>query len=87
MIPKAEAFRILKPGGTIVFADTPQDDLFTYRGFYEPWKDQWLNFDCEQSLKSAGFTDIVDHGIVGGDAVLDCNGICNGTSIVDDCGI
>ena len=63
----SEAYRILKPGGTIVFADTPQDDLFTYRGFYEPWKDQWLNFDCEQSLKSAGFTDIVDHGIVGGD--------------------
>ena len=56
----------LKPGGTIVFADTPQDDLFT-RGFYEPWKDQWLNFDCAKCLKSAGFTSIIDHGIIGGD--------------------
>ena len=62
-----EAHRILKPGGTIVFADTPQDDLFTYRGFYEPWKDQWLNFDCAKCLKSAGFTSIIDHGIIGGD--------------------
>ena len=62
-----EAYRILKPGGTIVFADTPQDDLFTYRGFYEPWKHQWLNFDCEQSLKMVGFTNIIDQGILGGD--------------------
>merc|ERR1712113_705545 len=26
------AFQILKPNGTLVLSDTPQDDLFTYRG-------------------------------------------------------
>ena len=30
-----EAYRILKPNGTIILSDTPQNDLLTYRGFYE----------------------------------------------------
>ena len=34
-----EAARILKPGGVLVVADTPQDDLATYRGFYEPHRE------------------------------------------------
>jgi ubiquinone/menaquinone biosynthesis C-methylase UbiE len=35
----AEAFRIMRPGGTIVLSDTPQDDLGVFRGFFEPHKE------------------------------------------------
>ena len=62
-----EAYRILKPNGTIVLTDTPQNDLFTYRGFYEPWKHQWKDFNATKSLSNVGFVNIIDHGIVGGD--------------------
>lgn len=62
-----EALRILKPGGTIILVDTPQSDLFTFRGFYEPWKDQWLNFDPDSALQEAGFEAIQNNGILGGD--------------------
>jgi SAM-dependent methyltransferase len=62
-----EALRILKPGGTIVLADTPQSDLFTFRGFYEPWKEQWLDFEPVSALQGAGFEGVEDKGILGGD--------------------
>ena len=65
-----EAYRILKPNGTIILSDTPQNDLLTYRGFYEPWKHQWLNFQPKRALEDAGFVNIMDHGILGGDGVI-----------------
>ena len=51
----AEVLRILRPGGTLVLSDTPNDDLHDYRGFYEPYKEQWLHFDPEATLAAAGF--------------------------------
>jgi SAM-dependent methyltransferase len=65
-----EAFRILRPGGTIVLIDTPQSDLLTFRGFYEPWKHQWVHFNATQFLTEAGFETVIDHGILGGDGVV-----------------
>lgn len=53
-----EVGRILKPGGTLVFSDTPPMDLQTYRGFLEPWKDQWLHFDVDAYLHEHGFAEI-----------------------------
>lgn len=54
----AEAYRLLRPGGVLVFSDTPPEDLQTYRGFYEPWKDQWLHFKVDDFLTSKGFVDL-----------------------------
>lgn len=54
----AEVARILRPGGTLVLTDTPHDDLHDYRGFYEPYKDQWLVWDEQEALAEAGFVDI-----------------------------
>ena len=50
-----EVLRVLRPGGTLVLSDTPNDDLHDYRGFYEPYKKEWLHFDAEAMLAEAGF--------------------------------
>jgi len=52
-----EAYRVLRAGGTVVLTDTPNDDLHSFRGFYEPYKDQWLVFDPDVFLADAGFVD------------------------------
>lgn len=54
----AEAHRLLRPGGVLVFSDTPPADLQTYRGLYEPWKHHWLKFDVDAFLASAGFINL-----------------------------
>ncbi len=53
-----EARRILRPGGSLLLADTPNDELGDYRGFYEPYKNEWLNFDPAAFLADAGFESI-----------------------------
>jgi len=55
----AEGLRILRPGGTLVLSDTGQEDLHGYRGFYEPYKEQWLVFDPPAFLRDAGFGESV----------------------------
>ncbi|MEZ7981645.1 MAG: class I SAM-dependent methyltransferase [Myxococcota bacterium] len=50
-----EVLRVLRPGGTLVLSDTPTDDLHGFRGFYEPYKKEWLHFDAEATLAEAGF--------------------------------
>ena len=54
----AEVHRILRPGGLLLLSDTPNDDLHGYRGFYEPYKEEWLHFDPEAALGDAGFEGI-----------------------------
>lgn len=54
-----EVFRILRPGGTLVLSDTPNDDLHGFRGFYEPYKEEWLDFDPDAALTDSGFVELV----------------------------
>lgn len=51
----AEALRILKPGGMLIMSDTPNEELHTFRGFYEPYREEWRRFDPEAALAEAGF--------------------------------
>jgi SAM-dependent methyltransferase len=50
-----EVRRVLRRGGTLVLTDTAQDDLHGYRGFYEPYKDEWQRFDPDALLSEQGF--------------------------------
>jgi ubiquinone/menaquinone biosynthesis C-methylase UbiE len=61
-----EAFRVLRPGGILVLSDTPQQDLLSYRGFFEPHKDVWTRFEAERFLSSLGFVSCVSRGIIQG---------------------
>ncbi|MEM8924821.1 MAG: class I SAM-dependent methyltransferase [Actinomycetota bacterium] len=54
----ATAHRLLRPGGTLILSDTPNDDLDHFRGFYEPYRLQWRSFDPDAALATAGFVDI-----------------------------
>ena len=51
----AECLRVLRPGGLLLLSDTPQDDLHSYRGVYEPSQEEWLRFDPDAALAAAGF--------------------------------
>merc|ERR1712087_341888 len=61
-----EAKRILRPGGSIILADTPQDDLHTYIGAHEPYRDEWLHFKPAEFFGWLGFCDFEDLGVMGG---------------------
>ncbi len=51
----AESWRILSPGGLLVVTDALPGDLYSYRGFFEPYKEQWLKINPDQLLREAGF--------------------------------
>ncbi len=51
----AECWRILSPGGLIVVTDALPGNLYSYRGFFEPYKEQWLKIDPDKLLQEAGF--------------------------------
>lgn len=61
-----EAKRLLKPGGVLLFADTPQDDLHTYIGAHEPYKNEWVHFKPEAFFTWLGFRHFEDRGVLGG---------------------
>ena len=54
----AECLRILSPGGLLVVTDALPDALHSYRGFFEPYKEQWLKIDPDKLLREAGFIKI-----------------------------
>lgn len=54
----AECWRILAPGGLLVVTDPLPGDLYSYRGFFEPYKEQWLKIDPDKLLLKVGFTNI-----------------------------
>ncbi|MEM9175575.1 MAG: class I SAM-dependent methyltransferase [Myxococcota bacterium] len=58
-----EVMRILRPGGTLALSDTPHDDLHDFRGFYEPYKEQWLVWDEQAALAEAGFVDVTPRDV------------------------
>lgn len=61
-----EACRLLRPGGVLVFADTPPDELQTFRGFYEPWREQWAKFEGAKFFgQFSELREVKDHGILG----------------------
>ena len=54
----AECLRLLKAGGMIVVSDTLSGDLYSYRGFFEPYKEQWLKVNPDGLLAEAGFVNV-----------------------------
>ncbi len=54
----AECWRILTPGGLLVVTDSLPGDLYSYRGFFEPYKEQWLKIDPDRLLREAGFIEL-----------------------------
>jgi ubiquinone/menaquinone biosynthesis C-methylase UbiE len=54
----AECWRILSPGGLLVVTDSLPGDLYSYRGFFEPYKEQWLKIDPDKLLQETGFINI-----------------------------
>lgn len=54
----AECWRLLEPGGILIVSDSLNGDLHSYRGFFEPYKEQWLKVDPDRLLTAAGFVNI-----------------------------
>ena len=54
----AECWRILCPGGRLVVTDSLPGELYSYRGFFEPYKEQWLKVNPDKLLQEADFVNI-----------------------------
>ena len=44
-------------------SDTPNDDHHGFRGFYEPYKEERLDFDPDAALTDSGFVELVTKGV------------------------
>lgn len=59
------AYKVLKPGGVLIWTDPPPDDLcINSRGFFEPYAWQWQQWSPDRELKDVGFRDIQTHHVV-----------------------
>ncbi len=59
------AYRVLKPGGVLIWTDPPPDDLcISSRGFFEPYAWQWQQWSPDRELKDVGFREIQTHHVV-----------------------
>lgn len=59
------ALHVLKPGGRLIWTDPPAEDLMERaRGFFEPYKEQWLHLDVDKELDQAGFVRTELHHVV-----------------------
>ncbi len=59
-----KAFKLLRPGGTMVLSDVPSTDLDRHRGFFEPYRQEWRTYDPGADLASVGFRDVTVHHVV-----------------------
>ncbi len=54
-----KAFDVLKPGGTLLVSEPPLWDLeHRSRGFFEPYRSQWNNWNGRKFIEDAGFTQV-----------------------------
>ena len=59
------AYSVLKPGGRLIVTEPPAEDLEERsRGFFEPYRLEWLKWDSEAVMREAGFNRVDLHQFV-----------------------
>lgn len=53
-----EMYRITKPGGWVLYADTYRGEYALNASFQEPWLNDFISFNFEYEFAKAGFTDL-----------------------------
>lgn len=53
-----EMYRITKPGGWVLYADTYRGEYALNASFEEPWLSDFISFNFEYEFAKAGFTDL-----------------------------